>query len=158
MIEAVPESTAEEEATHGFLHFYFGHKLIELVVSTNDAECRCRFSIPDVETPDFLLERTVTACAGRRFKTETEWLGSKDYRGALECALKLSGNDDEAAGLLLKWATRCADVITEKHRAQVSRLTYELLCQERLTGDEVAKIIERVTPGAIKVEPLPVAA
>lgn len=143
MIEAIPEITAEEEATHGFLHYYYGHTLIELVASTNEAESRCRFSIPDVETRDFLLERTVTACAGRRFKTEAEWLTSKDYRGALACALKLSGNDDEAAGLLLQWGCRCAGVLVEKHRAEISGLTYALLCHGRLTGDQVRGVITR---------------
>jgi len=113
------------------------------------AESRCRFSIPDVETRDFLLERTVTACAGRRFKTEAEWLASKDYRGALACALKLSDKNDEAAGLLLQWACKCAAVIVGKHRAEISRLTYALLCHNRLTGEQVREAIGNYCKSAV---------
>ena len=56
-------------------------------------------------------------------------------------ALSLSDNDAKAAELLVKWAERRAEVIVKRRWKQVHRLAYALLEFDRLTGEQVTRVL-----------------
>jgi hypothetical protein len=80
---------------------------------------------------------------GHKAKGDENWKASDDRRQALTCALQLSGGDDEAAALLVKWAERMADVMVEKHWSKVHKLAFALLEFGKLSGDQVHNLLGR---------------
>ncbi len=114
----------------------------------------CRYFLPDNPSREFRLASIVSACAARRAKSgDVEWFASTDRSQALEHALALSENDEQAAELLLEWGERTADVLVARHQSKVEKLRQILSERGRPSGAEVREIIEHAGD-ATKVEPL----
>jgi len=86
----------------------------------------------------------ISCCAGKsavdhscgyKSASDENWRASDDYKDVFACALKLSGNDEQAAALLVEWAERRADVLVEKYWPHVQRLAFALREKEKFTGN-----------------------
>lgn len=121
-----------EETCHAFVRAYYKHTIREVVA--RDDEYRCRYWLPDNPTRDFRLGSLVSACAARRAK-------SGDYAQARENALALSENDETAAGLLIAWGERVADVLVAANQSKADKLRTALSDRGELSGQDVEQIL-----------------
>ena len=129
-----------EETCHAFVRAYYKHTIREVVA--RDGEYRCRYWLPDNPTRDFRLGSLVSACAARRAKSgDTEWFASGDYAQARENALALSENDETAAGLLIAWGERVADVLVAANQSKADKLRTALSDRGELSGQDVEQIL-----------------
>jgi hypothetical protein len=58
----------------------------------------------------------------------------------------LNDGDSQGAEWLIKWLDRRAQLLVEKQWPQVHKLAFGLLEHEKLTGPQVAKILNGSTP------------
>jgi hypothetical protein len=109
------------------------------------------------------LEETIIHLAGRaaldhlnrRKQRCDDWEQCTDGRESLKRAMFLSGDDEQAAELLLQWAARRAECLVAKLWPQIHAVAFGLLEHERLNGDQVREIVERTRA---KKQSLPAAA
>jgi len=131
-----------EETCHAFVRNHYKHTIREVVA--RDGEYRCRYWLPDNPSRDFLLCSIVSGCAARRAKSgDAEWFASGDYHRARENALRLSENDETAAGLLIAWAERVADVLIAANQSKVEKLRTALSDRGELGGRDVKQILSQ---------------
>jgi hypothetical protein len=138
------EVEAIHEAGHATISHYFGHKIAEVVRRPDESYTKLSGG-QKVNGLDFMIH----CCAGKagvdklygyKAEKDTNWRGSKDCGDALAAALRLSGNDTEAAELLVWWAERMAEVLVERQWGQVCRLANALLEHGSLSGEAVNQL------------------
>lgn len=103
----------------------------------------CRFRVPGGDLG--LLQNMAGSLAGkfaedrlRGCKGENE---AGDYQRAFDCALRLSAGDKVAANLLIQWAERRTELLVTKLWPQIHKVAFALLERDRLTGDEIHKVL-----------------
>jgi hypothetical protein len=80
---------------------------------------------------------------GYKPKDDRNWRASYDRDQAFKCCLKIADGDEEAAGYLVAFALRRAEILVEKHWGEIAKVAYGLLEHERLTGEQLRGIIKR---------------
>jgi hypothetical protein len=134
------------EAGHAFMRRRLGYEVAFAQISENRSECfvRAKQGTGGLKCD---LDGLICACSGYAAESiagvcdEAERLSSKDYTRGLQIAKRLSGDDDQAAELLMDWARRMAEVILSAHREKVERLSHALLTRRRITGDEIRELL-----------------
>ena len=143
------------EAAHAVVHFHFGHELEEVssagYCKLADWECEVdRSDVADLIENEIRLQKLIAYCAGEathahffgRNWENASWRRSHDYRQALKHALALSGQDLEAAELLVKWGQRIASVLVAGLWDDIHKVAFKLLEVDKLNHDEVNTILE----------------
>jgi len=68
-----------------------------------------------------------------------------DYARAFEIALRLNAGDETGAKLLLQWMKHRTALLVKELFPQIQKLTLALLEHEKLSGAQVAKILNGST-------------
>ena len=97
----------------------------------------------------YRLEEIIIYEAGRAavdhlsgYKHEyADWEQSDDHKLSWPRAMWLSGDDEEAAQLLIQWAARRAECLVEKLWPQIHKLAFALLEQEKLSGEQIREVL-----------------
>jgi hypothetical protein len=140
------EETALEEAGHTTIRDYFGAKITEVAIG--DGEGHCDFRARRTHG-DLALFQNIAGCLAGKvaadrggFKAnDAEWHASKDYRQALDCALRLNAGDEVGSELLMAWMERRTLLLVDKLWPQIHKLAFALLDRSQLTGEEVRKLV-----------------
>jgi len=152
-MNAVTESEvkAYHEAGHAFGFHAAGIpvKSLELDKCTLSCEYEQKLNqaqVTEIVKRETLLQRAIACCCGKasvdrwygyRMQEEPNWKASDDHAQAFSCALQLSDGDHTAAEFLVSYAMRMAELLVEKNWSQISRLSFELLERNKLSGPEI---------------------
>jgi len=130
------EKAAFHEAAHIVTFIYLGELDTSVTVEIGNDYGVVRMFRPGNE-----FKLLIGICAGHcgEEKTPMEtWRHSSDYGEALKVAMKVSGDDKQAAHLLMLWAQRRAEMIVEKCWPEIYALAFKLL--ESVTQDGIARL------------------
>jgi hypothetical protein len=151
------EKRAYHESGHccAFHHYFNG--IVEGVAITEDSGC-CKLSqwerelseeeVDRLVAREVLLNSAISGCAGK-FSTakcnghakDYGWKKSNDRAKAFARCLTLADNDEVAAEHLLSYAMRRAELLVEKQWNNITKIASALLEKEKLTGEEVSKLL-----------------
>ncbi len=153
------EWPAFHEASHCCLAEYFSQETKEAWIARREgqhipAEWRAPSNVADKQRR---LNEIIVLMAGRagvdrlsgRKLEYPDWHESDDYTLALRRAMWLSGDDEQAADLLLQWGARRAELLVERLWHEIHAVAYGLLEHERLTGSHVREIIKQSNNGKV---------
>jgi hypothetical protein len=144
---------AFHESGHAICHHYFGHKLNEIAIGENSGHC-------EVEVPAFdggnesspaeretVMQVITASLAGgiavQRFSGDgANGKGDGGDRAHVKyLALRLSEGRENEAEALLDWLRHKAQSAVDQHWRAIETLAYALLQKEKLSGEEVQKIL-----------------
>jgi hypothetical protein len=153
------DRVAYHESAHAILYSVFQHRVTFVEIGEHTGGCGvvqpCRESSNhDCNSAriefQVHLERILSLFAGKcamdrlygyKYKDDTNWRASRDYKQACESALQLNDGDSLGAELLMAWAERRTDKLIEERWPDVQKLAYALRENHRLTGNEVSEIL-----------------